>query len=66
MFELAVRAIIGQKISVKAANPNAFPESDLELQKQIKKFNLHPQKWVPWRSYAAILLFSLGGLNEKT
>lgn len=40
-------------------NPNAFPESDLELQKKIKKFNLDPKIWVPWRAYAAVLLWNI-------
>lgn len=40
-------------------NPDAFPETDLELQKKIKQFKLDPQKWIPWRAYAAILLFNL-------
>lgn len=40
-------------------NPDAFPETDLELQKKIKRFDLNPKKWLPWRAYAAILLFSL-------
>ena len=39
--------------------PDAFPESDLELQKKIKKYQLDSSKWLPWRSYVAILLFSL-------
>jgi AraC family transcriptional regulator of adaptative response / DNA-3-methyladenine glycosylase II len=40
-------------------NPNAFPETDLEIQKRLKQFNLEPKKWTPWRAYVAILLFSL-------
>lgn len=41
-------------------NPDAFPETDLEIQKKIRRFDLSPQKWLPWRAYAAILLFSIG------
>jgi len=40
-------------------NPNSFPETDLEIQKKIKKLQLKPQKWSPWRAYAAILLWSI-------
>ncbi|OGT32053.1 MAG: hypothetical protein A3E87_10940 [Gammaproteobacteria bacterium RIFCSPHIGHO2_12_FULL_35_23] len=40
-------------------NPDAFPETDLEIKKRIKQFDLDPQKWIPWRAYAAILLFNL-------
>lgn len=42
-------------------NPNAFPETDLEIKKQIARFNLDPQQWAPWKAYAAILLFNLAG-----
>lgn len=40
-------------------NPDAFPETDLEIQKKIKAFSLNPELWMPWRAYAAILLFNL-------
>lgn len=40
-------------------DPDAFPEADLEIQKKIKRFYLNPQKWLPWRAYAAILLFNM-------
>lgn len=40
-------------------NPDGFPESDLELQKKIKRLQLDPKKWVPWRAYAAVLLFTI-------
>jgi AraC family transcriptional regulator of adaptative response / DNA-3-methyladenine glycosylase II len=40
-------------------NPNAFPHSDLELQKKITKLKLDPQKWAPWRAYGAILLWNI-------
>ena len=40
-------------------NPNAFPETDLELQKKIQHFQLSTQKWAPWRAYAAILLWNI-------
>ena len=45
-------------------NPNAFPETDLELQKKITALKLQPKKWVPWRAYAAILLWNMS--LEKT
>ena len=49
-----------QYIAMRALrNPDAFPETDLELQKQIKSKNLDPSLWCPWRAYAAILLFNL-------
>ncbi|MDF1761334.1 MAG: AlkA N-terminal domain-containing protein [Coxiellaceae bacterium] len=37
-------------------NPNAFPEKDLEILKQVKRYGLNPKFWVPWRAYAAMLL----------
>ena len=40
-------------------NPNAFPETDLELQKKIVRLQLNPKKWIPWRAYAAILLWNI-------
>ncbi len=40
-------------------NPDGFPESDLELQKKIKRLQLDPKKWAPWRAYAAILLLNI-------
>jgi AraC family transcriptional regulator, regulatory protein of adaptative response / DNA-3-methyladenine glycosylase II len=40
-------------------NPNAFPESDLVLQKKIKQLHLNPKLWTPWRAYAAILLWNI-------
>ena len=40
-------------------NPNAFPETDLELQKKIGPLQLDPKKWTPWRAYAAILLWNI-------
>lgn len=40
-------------------HPDAFPETDLELQKRIKHFKVSPEKWTPWRAYAAVLLFAI-------
>lgn len=40
-------------------NPNAFPETDLELQKKISGLQLNPKHWIPWRAYAAVLLWSI-------
>ena len=40
-------------------NPNAFPSTDLEIQKKIAQLQLNPQLWIPWRAYAAILLWNL-------
>lgn len=40
-------------------DPNAFPEKDLELLKQINAHDLDPNVWEPWRAYVTILLFSL-------
>jgi len=40
-------------------NPNAFPETDLELQKKISQLQLNPKNWIPWRAYAAVLLWSI-------
>ena len=40
-------------------NPNAFPATDLELQKKISRLQLNPEKWTPWRAYGAILLWNI-------
>ncbi|MCC2625431.1 MAG: 3-methyladenine glycosylase/8-oxoguanine glycosylase [Burkholderiales bacterium] len=49
-----------QYIAMRALrNPDAFPETDLELQKKIKHFKLHPAQWAPWRAYAALLLWNI-------
>ncbi len=40
-------------------NPDAFPETDLELQKKIKRLKLNPTLWIPWRAYAAALLWTI-------
>jgi AraC family transcriptional regulator, regulatory protein of adaptative response / DNA-3-methyladenine glycosylase II len=40
-------------------NPNAFPATDLELQKKISRLQLNPEKWAPWRAYGAILLWNI-------
>jgi AraC family transcriptional regulator of adaptative response / DNA-3-methyladenine glycosylase II len=40
-------------------NPNAFPETDLELQKKIQSLQLTPSQWLPWRAYAAVLLWNI-------
>ncbi|OGT37553.1 MAG: hypothetical protein A3F11_02745 [Gammaproteobacteria bacterium RIFCSPHIGHO2_12_FULL_37_14] len=46
-------------------NPDAFPETDLELQKKISHLQLNPQNWIPWRAYGAILLWNIKLSNEK-
>jgi len=46
-------------------NPDAFPETDLELQKKIFHLQLNPQNWIPWRAYAAVLLWNIKLSNEK-
>lgn len=40
-------------------NPNAFPETDLVIQKRIQQLGVNPENWIPWRAYGAILLFTL-------
>lgn len=40
-------------------NPNAFPETDLEIQKKLKQYHFDPKKWVPWRAYGAILMYQI-------
>ncbi|HLX54965.1 MAG TPA: AlkA N-terminal domain-containing protein [Aquella sp.] len=45
-------------------DPNGFPETDLELQKKIVALGLNPQKWVPWRGYAAVLLWNINTLSK--
>jgi AraC family transcriptional regulator of adaptative response / DNA-3-methyladenine glycosylase II len=40
-------------------NPDAFPETDLELQKKIKRYQFNPEVWKPWRAYGAILLWNI-------
>ena len=39
-------------------NPDAFPETDLEIRKQVTKHRLNPDRLKPWRAYGAILLFN--------
>lgn len=47
-------------ISMRALrNPNAFPDTDLEIQKKKLRLQLDPRKWVPWRAYGAILLWNI-------
>jgi len=46
-------------------NPDAFPETDLELQKKILFFKLNPKNWIPWRAYGAILLWHIK-MGSKT
>ena len=49
-----------QYITMRALrNPNGFPETDLELKKKIQRLQLTPEKWSPWRAYAAILLWNI-------
>ncbi len=45
-------------------NPDAFPETDLELQKKISYFQLNPKNWTPWRAYGAILLWNIQMRNK--
>lgn len=40
-------------------DPNAYPETDLELIKRMRQYQFDPNKWIPWRGYGAALLFSL-------
>ena len=40
-------------------HPNAFPATDLELQKKISRLQLDPEKWTPWRAYGAMLLWNI-------
>lgn len=46
-------------------NPNAFPATDLEIKKQLQKFKLDPTKWLPWRAYAATLLWNISTKDKK-
>src|SRR3990167_806187 len=46
-------------------NPNAFPETDLVLQKKISQLQLNPKNWIPWRAYAAILLWNIQTKDRK-
>lgn len=49
-----------QYIAMRALrDPNGFPETDLDLQKKITRYQLDPKKWAPWRAYAAILLWNI-------
>lgn len=45
-------------------NPDAFPETDLEIQKRLKQYHLDPKLWRPWRAYATILLFNSSHQEE--
>jgi AraC family transcriptional regulator, regulatory protein of adaptative response / DNA-3-methyladenine glycosylase II len=40
-------------------NPNAFLAGDLEVKKTLKAYDLDPDKWVPWRAYAMVLLLRM-------
>jgi AraC family transcriptional regulator of adaptative response / DNA-3-methyladenine glycosylase II len=65
---LAIKGIglwTAEYIAMRALrDPNAFPETDLELQKKIVKLQLDPKKWTPWRAYGAILLWNLPLMEE--
>ena len=55
-----------QYIAMRAlCNPDAFPETDLEIKKQVQARNLTPALWRPWRAYAAILLFTVSAEETK-
>ena len=39
------------------ADPDAFPGSDLVLKRRVSDLDLNPERWRPWRSYAAMHLW---------
>lgn len=45
-------------------NPNAFPETDLEIKKKILHFQLNSNNWIPWHAYGAILLWHIKMSNN--
>ena len=60
-----IHAAQAEEAGFRLRNPNAFPETDLEIQKKIYRLQLDPRKWVPWRAYGAILLWNTQ-LEDKT
>jgi AraC family transcriptional regulator of adaptative response / DNA-3-methyladenine glycosylase II len=40
------------------ADPDAFPATDLVLQRRVRALGLDPERWRPWRAYAAIHLWT--------
>jgi 3-methyladenine DNA glycosylase/8-oxoguanine DNA glycosylase len=40
------------------ADPDAFPDTDLVLQRITESSDLNPMDWKPWRAYAAIHLWT--------
>jgi AraC family transcriptional regulator, regulatory protein of adaptative response / DNA-3-methyladenine glycosylase II len=40
------------------ADPDAWPETDLVLRRQVAATNAQPQRWRPWRAYGALHLWA--------
>jgi AraC family transcriptional regulator of adaptative response / DNA-3-methyladenine glycosylase II len=38
-------------------DPNVFMATDLEIKRQVNQLALDPEKWSPWKAYAALLLW---------
>ena len=47
------------------ADVDAFPATDLVLRREITRRGLDPQRWRPWRAYAAMQLWAASGSAVK-
>jgi len=48
------------------ADVDAFPATDLVLRREVARRGLDPQRWRPWRAYAAMQLWAASGSLPKT
>jgi AraC family transcriptional regulator, regulatory protein of adaptative response / DNA-3-methyladenine glycosylase II len=59
---LAVRGVgpwTAEYVALRAlADPDAWPAGDAVLAAQVRDRGLHPQRWRPWRGYAALHLWT--------
>jgi AraC family transcriptional regulator of adaptative response / DNA-3-methyladenine glycosylase II len=40
------------------SDPDAWPDSDLLLRREVRRLGLHAERWRPWRSYAALRMWT--------
>jgi AraC family transcriptional regulator of adaptative response / DNA-3-methyladenine glycosylase II len=40
-------------------DPDAFPDTDLILRRAVERSGADPDRWRPWRAYAAMHLWNL-------
>ena len=45
--------------------PDAFPAGDLGLRKALASLGAHPERWRPWRAYAAMYLWTTLSENKQ-